>query len=164
MHLMLLVTTSLPLVTRYRFVKADMWLVNIHQPHAGTPSLLPCHCPLRLLWIPVHRQGLPVQNEAQALIHRATFACRSNDPDTSTKPTRLFKHRSCHGRSHPTTLPMICDLDVVDARCLLPEKERECSRRLSTQPGNVVTQGLISIQTKTDVEPFSRSSRWSFSR
>src|SRR5258708_34013009 len=51
---------------------------------------------------------------------------------------------------------MICDLDVVDARCLLLEKERECSHRLTIDPGNVGTQGLISPQPKADVEPFSR--------
>src|SRR2546423_489470 len=45
---------------------------------------------------------------------------------------------------------------VVDARCLSSKKERETSHRLSTQPGDVVTQGLISSQPKADVEPFSR--------
>src|SRR5712692_982340 len=135
--------------------KADVWLVNIHQPHAGTPSLLPCHCPLRLQQM-VRRQALPVQNEAQALIHRATFACWTYYPDTIAKHAGLFKHRSRHRRSYPTTLPMVCDLEVVDPRCLSSKKEREGSHRLSTQPGNVVTQGLISAQTKADVEPFSR--------
>src|SRR5712691_12442794 len=72
------------------------------------------------------------------------------------KPICLFEDRSRHGRAHSLTLPGRCDLNVVDARRLSSKKEREGSYRLSPQPGDVVTQGLISRQPKADVEPFSR--------
>src|SRR5439155_959189 len=104
----------------------------------------------------VCRQGLPMQHEAQALIHRAALACWTEYPNTRAKLASLFKDRSRHGRSHSSTLPGRIDLDVVDARRLSSKKEREGSHRLSTQPGKVVTQGLLSRQPKADVKPFSR--------
>jgi hypothetical protein len=121
------------------------------------------HCclgssPLRLQRMGVCWQSLPMQNEAQSLIHRAALACWTQYPDMRAKLASLFKHRSRHGRSHSSQPAGLRDLDVVDARCLSSQKEREGSYRLSTQPGKglLVTQGLLSSQPKADVEPFSR--------
>src|SRR5713226_3901323 len=107
-----------------------------------TLDFCPGSSPLRLQRKVVCWQDLPMENEAQALIHRAALACGTEYPNARAKRAGLFQDRSRHGRSHPSTLAGRIDLDVVDARCLSSQKEREGSRRLSPYPGNVVTQGL----------------------
>src|SRR5205823_11370847 len=72
------------------------------------------------------------------------------------KPASLFKDRSRHGCSHASTLPLRRNFDIIDACCPSSKKQRQCSHSLSTPPGKVVTQGLISSQPKADVKLFSR--------
>src|SRR5947209_15358323 len=70
------------------------WRIVTSHTRALT-RLCPDSCPLRLVLIPEHRQGLEMQHEAQALIHRAALACWSDYSDTSAQLTSIFKDCSC---------------------------------------------------------------------